>query len=33
MEKVQNKMQKYIKNLLTGDIVENPEFDQLYDLV
>jgi len=27
MEKVQNKMQKYIKNLLTGDIVENPEFD------
>jgi len=27
MEKVQNKMQKYVKNLLTGDIVENPEFD------
>ena len=33
MEKVQNKMQKYIKNKLTGQIEENPEFDQLYDIV
>jgi hypothetical protein len=33
MIKIQKKMQKYIKDELTGMIIENPDFDSLFEIL